>query len=164
MAVITSAMTCKKMILEKIDLNEIMTVLSVRHSSQARSRRERKARAARWIPSSASSRAAMTSRDSGRLVSRRLFLGNEVSDAANGVDLHPGAAVGQLLAQAMDVDLDRIGRDVTRQPENVIFDQLLRDDAVLAAHQQFEHGRLAGGENLRLVIDKCLPAFGIECE
>jgi hypothetical protein len=69
-----------------------------------------------------------------------------------------------LLAQAVDVDLDRIGRNVTRQPENVIFDQLLRDDAVLAAHQQFKHGRFAGGENLRLVIDECLPAFGIECE
>jgi hypothetical protein len=31
MAVITSAMTCKKIILEKIDLKKIMTVLSVRH-------------------------------------------------------------------------------------------------------------------------------------
>jgi hypothetical protein len=34
MAVITSAMTCKKMILEKIDLKEIMTVLSVRQCGQ----------------------------------------------------------------------------------------------------------------------------------
>src|SRR5215831_10520684 len=94
----------------------------------------------------------------------RPFLGYEVSNTANGVDLHLGATLGQLFAQAMDVDLDRIGGDVAGQPENVIFDQFLRDDAVLATHQQFEHGRLAGGENLRFVVDECLPAFGIECE
>src|SRR5436309_3125109 len=117
MAVITSAMTCKKMILEKIDLKEIMTVLSVRHCGRggiaARAEIREHGQRDGFRPS-ASRRAAMTSRDSCRLVSRRLFLGNEVSDAANGVDLHLGAAVGQLLAQAMDVDLDRIGRDVAR--------------------------------------------------
>jgi hypothetical protein len=46
----------------------------------------------------------------------------------------------------------------------VIFDQFLRHDAILASHQQFEHGRLAGGEKLRLLVDECLPAFGVECE
>jgi len=46
----------------------------------------------------------------------RLFLGYEVSDTANGVDLHLGATLGQLFAQAMDVDLDRIRGDIAGQP------------------------------------------------
>src|SRR6516165_5530143 len=94
----------------------------------------------------------------------RLFLGYEVSDTANGVDLHLGATLGQLFAQAMDVDLDRIRGDIAGQSKNVIFDQFLGDDAILAAHQEFEHRRLARRQDLRFVIDECLAAFGVECE
>src|SRR5919109_2708439 len=96
--------------------------------------------------------------------SRRLFLGNEVSDAANGMDFHLSAALGQLFAQPMDVDLDRVRGDVAGQAENVIFNQLFGDNTVLAAHEDFKHRRLARGEDLRLVTDESLPAFGIECE
>src|SRR5215471_7253750 len=94
----------------------------------------------------------------------RLFLGYEVSDTANGVDLHLGATLGQLFAQAMDVDLDRIRGDVAGQPENVIFNQFLRDNAILATHQEFQHRRLASRQDLRLVVDECLTALGVECE
>src|SRR6516162_9754785 len=94
----------------------------------------------------------------------RLFLGYEVSDTANGVDLHLGATLGQLFAQAMDVDLDRIRGDIAGQSKNVIFDQFLGDDAILAAHQEFEHRRLASRQDLRFVVDECLAALGVECE
>src|SRR5262245_47995170 len=92
----------------------------------------------------------------------RPFLGYEVSNTANGVDLHLGATLGQLFAQAMDVDLDRIRGDIAGQPENVIFDQFLRDDAVLAAHQEFEHRRLASRQDLWFAVDERLAALGVE--
>src|SRR5262249_20252586 len=96
--------------------------------------------------------------------SRRLFLGYEVSDAANRVDLHLRAALGQLFAQAMDIDLDRIRGDIAGQTENMVLDQFFRDNAILAAHQEFEHGSLAGCKELWLVVDERLPAFRIECK
>jgi hypothetical protein len=43
----------------------------------------------------------------------------------------------------MDVDLDRIRGNIAGEPKNVIFDQFLRDNPILATHQEFEHGRLA---------------------
>src|SRR5436309_14796599 len=64
----------------------------------------------------------------------------------------------------MDIDFDGIRGDITGQTENVVFDQLLRNNAILAAHQEYEHGRLARREDLRLLIDKRLPTFRIECE
>src|SRR5579872_5795146 len=70
--------------------------------------------------------------DSNRIT---LFLGDEIADAADGMDRHFGAAVGQLLAQAMDVDLDRVGSDVAGKAEDMILDLLLRDHPSLAAHQ-----------------------------
>src|SRR5215475_3892329 len=94
----------------------------------------------------------------------RLFLGYEVSDTANGVDLHLGATLGQLLAQAMDVNLDRIRGDIAGQPENVIFNQFPRDNAILAAHQKLEHRGLACGQDLRFAVDECLSTLGVECD
>src|SRR3984893_16063400 len=64
----------------------------------------------------------------------------------------------------MDVDFDRVRGDVAGQSKNVILDQLLRDNAILAAHQEFKHRRLARRQDLRFVIDECLAAFGVECE
>ena len=80
------------------------------------------------------------------------------------MDLHLGAALGQLFAQPVDVDLDRIRGDIARQAENVIFNQLLGDHAILATHEDFEHGRLTRGEDLRFLIDESLPTFGIKRE
>src|SRR5262249_16039214 len=94
--------------------------------------------------------------------SRRLFLGYEVSDAANRVDLHLGAALGQLFAQAMDIDLDCIRGDIAGQTENMVLDQFFRDNAILAPHQEFEHGSLAGCAELWLVVDERLVALSIE--
>lgn len=42
----------------------------------------------------------------------KLFLGDEISDAAHGMDLHPGAFIGELLAKPVDIYLDGIRRDV----------------------------------------------------
>src|SRR5271156_2040573 len=71
--------------------------------------------------------------DSNRIT---LFLGDEISDAADGVDRHLGAPVGQLLAQAVHINFDRVGSDVARKPENVVFDLLFRDHPALTPHQE----------------------------
>src|SRR5215813_12703447 len=93
-----------------------------------------------------------------------LALGNKIADTADGMNLDLGAVLRELLAKAMDVDFDGIGGDLAGQPEDVIFRQLFRDHAILAPHQQLEHGGLAGRQNLRLVVDIRLPALGVECE
>src|SRR6266581_4002321 len=92
------------------------------------------------------------------------FLRDEVADAANSVNLNPRAVLRKLLAQAVDVDLDRIRGDLAGMPEDMVFDLLLGNDAPLAAHQQFEHGGLAGRKQLRLVVDRGLPVSRIEFE
>src|SRR6266404_7433841 len=87
----------------------------------------------------------MTTAITGRITMREmidlnritLFLGDEISDAADGVDLHLGALVGKLLAQTMDIDFDGIRGDVAGKPEDVVLDLLLRHNASLAAHQKF---------------------------
>src|SRR3984893_3523526 len=73
-----------------------------------------------------------------------LFLGDEVAKAANGMNLDLGATLRKLLAQAVNVDLDGIGGDISRMSEDVILDLLLGNHAALAAHQQFEHRGFAG--------------------
>src|ERR1700759_315498 len=78
------------------------------------------------------------------------FFGDEVADPADGMHGDPGAAVGKLLAQAMDIDLDRVGGDLAGMAEDMVFDLLLGDHASLAPHQQLQHCRLAGGQHLRL--------------
>src|SRR6185312_16264727 len=85
------------------------------------------------------------------------FLSDKVAHAANGVHLDPGAALGQLLAQAVDIDL-------AGMPEDVVLDLLLGDDASLAAHQKLEHRGLARRQHLRLVIDRGLPILRVEGE
>src|SRR6516165_6151936 len=85
-----------------------------------------------------------------------LFLGDQVAHAADGVDLNLGAALGQLLAQPMHVDLDRIRPDLAGMSENVVLDLFLGNDASLAAHQQFEHGCFARREHLWLIVDRSL--------
>src|SRR6266851_355266 len=93
-----------------------------------------------------------------------LFLRDEIADAANGVNLHLGAALGKLLAQAVDVDLDRVRRDVPGMSEDMVFNLLLGDDAPLAAHQEFEHRDLAGRKQLGLIVDRGLPVSRVEFE
>ena len=73
-------------------------------------------------------------------------------------------AVGELLAQAMDVDLDRVGGDLAGMSEDVILDLLLGDHAALAAHQQFEHRGLACRQHLWLVVDRGLAVLRVEGE
>src|SRR5882724_10393356 len=93
-----------------------------------------------------------------------LFLRDEIADAANGVNLHLGAALGKLLAQAVDVDLDRVRRDVPGMSEDMVINLLLGDDAPLAAHQEFEHRDLASRKELGLIVDRGLPVSRIEFE
>src|SRR5712691_2510433 len=74
-----------------------------------------------------------------------LAFGDKVSDTANGADFDLGAALGKLFPKAMDIDLDRIRGDLAGQPEDMIFNQFFRDNAVLAPHQELEHRGLTGG-------------------
>jgi hypothetical protein len=54
-----------------------------------------------------------------------LFLGDEISDTAYGMDLHPGALIGELLSETMNIYFNSIRRDVSRKPEDMILDLLL---------------------------------------
>src|SRR6202011_5804526 len=54
-----------------------------------------------------------------------LFLGDEIADAAYGMNPYPGAFVGELFPEAMDIDFDDIRGDVSRKPEDVILNLLL---------------------------------------
>src|SRR3979409_2120306 len=94
----------------------------------------------------------------------RLLFCDEISDTANCVNLYLGPPFEEVFSQAMNVYLDGIGGDVTGQSENVVFGQLLGDDAVPTTHQQFEYHCFSRRQHLRLLIDECLSAFGIECE
>src|SRR6202521_4524093 len=93
-----------------------------------------------------------------------LLLGDEVSYSPNGMNLDLGAALGKLFAQTVNVDLDRIRRDFSRVSEDVILDLFLGHHTPLAAHQQLQHRRFAGRQQLRLVINRGLPVSGIEFE
>src|ERR1700676_3897033 len=91
-----------------------------------------------------------------------LFLGDEISAAAEGLDLHLGALVGKLLAQAMDIDFDGVRSDLSGKPEDMVLDLLLRHHAPLAAHQKFEHRGFARRQYLRLVVDRRLAITQIK--
>src|SRR3977135_2754519 len=93
-----------------------------------------------------------------------LLLRHEISDTANGVDLYLGPPFEQVFSETMDVYFDGIGGDVTGQSKNVIFDELLGDDAVPTTHQEFEYRRFSRRQHLWFLVDECLSAFGIECE
>src|SRR5262249_34677783 len=93
-----------------------------------------------------------------------LGFGEEGADAADGVDFNVGATLGELLAKTMDINLDRVRGYLAGQAKNMVFDQLLGDHAILAPHQELEHGGLAGGQDVRPVVDEGLPAFGVERE
>src|SRR5260370_13224683 len=70
-----------------------------------------------------------------------LFLCDEVANATNCMNPDPGASLRKLPAQTVDVDLDRVRRDVSRGPKDVIFNLLLGNHAPLAAHQYLHHRR-----------------------
>src|SRR5580692_314894 len=86
-----------------------------------------------------------------------LLLGYEVSDAAYCVDVYPCTFVGELLSQTMNINLDGIRGHVSRQPEDVILDLLLRNHTALASHQKLKHRGFPRRQDLRLIIDRRLP-------
>src|SRR5262245_54732440 len=78
--------------------------------------------------------------------------GDEIPNAADGANVDLRTALGKPFPQAVDVDFYRVGPDLTGKAENMIFNNLLRHDAILAAHEEFEHRQLAPGQDLRLLI------------
>ena len=79
------------------------------------------------------------------------------------MDSDLGAMTRELPAETMNIDLNGIRRDAVG-PENVVFDQLFRDDAALMPHQEFQHRRFAGEQDLWDAVDEDLAAFGVERE
>src|SRR5271166_3993196 len=90
------------------------------------------------------------------------FLGDQVTDTAQGVDMDRGADFGEVLADPMNIDLYRIRADFLRQPIEIVFQQRLGDDPSAPAQQMLEHGDLARREENRLVSDKHLAGDGVE--
>src|SRR5260370_21440242 len=81
------------------------------------------------------------------------FLCDEVSHSTDGMNLDLGAALRKLLAQPVNVDLDRVRGDLSGMPEDMIFNLLLANHASLAAHQSLKHRCFAVRKYLRLVVD-----------
>ena len=52
----------------------------------------------------------------------------------------------------MDVDLDRVRRNVVAMPEDMIFDLLLGYDPALASHRYFEDRGFSRRQKLRLIV------------
>src|SRR5437764_14791127 len=80
------------------------------------------------------------------------------------MDLNLCTTVGKLLAQPVHVNLHRVRGNVPGRPEDVIFDQLLGNHAVLPAQEQFEYCGLARRQDLWLVVDEGLAAFSVKRE
>src|SRR5258707_3307148 len=97
-------------------------------------------------------------------LSTLFFLRDEITDAANGMNLDLGAALRKLLAQAVDIDFDRIRCDLAGMSEDMVLDLFLGDDASFAAHQEFEHRDLARRKELGLIVDRGLPVSRVEFE
>src|ERR1700730_8360700 len=93
-----------------------------------------------------------------------LFLCDQVPHSTNGMDLDLGAPLRKLLAQTVNVDLDRVGGDLARVSKDVVLNLLLGNHAPFAAHQELEHRGFARRQNLGLVIDGGLPVSCIEFE
>src|SRR5689334_9952558 len=74
--------------------------------------------------------------------SRRLGLGHEIADAADRVDRYRGAALGEMLAQPMHIDLDGVGGHLA-EAEDVVLGDFLRQHPALAPHEQLEDRDLA---------------------
>src|SRR5215469_16471057 len=91
-----------------------------------------------------------------------LLLGDQIADASQCVDLHSSSGMGQLLAQPVHIDFDRVRPGFLRQPIEIVCQHRLRDDASTAAQQKFEDSDLARRKEYRLIPDKGLAGRRIE--
>src|SRR6478735_5702003 len=81
---------------------------------------------------------------------RRIVGVHQIAHATDGPDV---AAQGlELLADAVDVDLDRIGAHLVAPAIQVVDHVLLADDAALAQQEQLQHRQLARRQVDRLVV------------
>src|SRR5579883_3130382 len=77
-----------------------------------------------------------------------LSLGDQIADPAQGVDLNRCIDLGQALAQAMDIDLDRIRADFLAEAIKIVFEEALADHPAAASEQMLEHRQLAGEKKI----------------
>src|SRR6516162_11449131 len=87
---------------------------------------------------------------------------DQVADATQRVDLHRSVDFGEVLAQSMYVDLDRVRPDLLRQPVEIVGEQIFGDDPSAAPQQLLEHRDLARRKEDRLVDDEYLAGHGVE--
>src|SRR5262249_29970664 len=99
---------------------------------------------------------------SSRSASSSAFRAQHVADAADGVDMRAHAELAQPLAQAVDMDFDRVRADVVVQSVDIVLQDLLRDHAPGAAHQVLQNHDLARAEELRHVVDEYLAAGRVQ--
>src|SRR4051794_27557580 len=70
----------------------------------------------------------------------------------------------ELLAHAMNVDLDRVAADVVAEAEQMVDDLLLADDASLPRQQELRQRELARGHLDRLLIVEESPRRNVEAQ
>ncbi len=70
----------------------------------------------------------------------------------------------ELAAQAMHVDLDRVGADFLVPAVELLGELLLVHYAAAAQHQHFQHAELARGQLERLPVERGPPPGGVEGE
>src|SRR6516165_8467339 len=92
------------------------------------------------------------------------FLGDQITDAAQSMDVDRGTDLAEVLAQAVNVDLHRVRSDLLGQPVKVIFQQGLGDNPPAAAQKVFQHGNLARREENRALVDEHLAPHGFQRE
>src|SRR6266567_609943 len=87
---------------------------------------------------------------------------DHVAHAADRVDLRIGSGLDQLLANAMDVNLDGVRPDIVGNPEQLILHQLLWNDTPVPPHQDLEDGNFARRKGSRRARDGHLARLGVQ--
>jgi len=95
-------------------------------------------------------------------MSARRLLGEQVAQPAHGVDRHLGAF--ELLAQARDVDLDRLHARIGVELEHLLEQRLARHRTADARQQGLQHRQLARGQRQRLAVHRRHAGGGVELE
>src|SRR3989338_7834010 len=86
----------------------------------------------------------------------------QITDAAQRMNLDIGSRFAQTLAQAMDRDLDAVRGNLVSEGIEAFLNRVLRHDASLAAKQDFEKVGFATGKGSGYAADRNLPSDRVE--
>src|SRR3990172_2803350 len=85
-----------------------------------------------------------------------------VPKSGNGADRYPRRF--EFLAQAVDIDLDRVRAHLLIPPVELFGELFLVDDASAPVQQHLQDTELAGGKIERRAVERRAPACGVELE